>query len=103
MAVTRSKRAANNKWDKENMKIVACKIRKEQAEQFKQYAEDRGTTSNALLKNYVLECIGEIDKQKGTKQALQEAAKDKGESINGYIKNAVQARYEADTGEKIEL
>lgn len=56
MAVTRSKRAANNKWDKENMKIVACKIRKEQAEQFKQYAEDRGTTSNALLKNYVLEC-----------------------------------------------
>lgn len=40
---------------------------------------------------------------KGTKQALQEAAKDKGESINGYIKNAVQARYEADTGEKIEL
>lgn len=62
MAVTRSKRAANNKWDKENMKIVACKIRKEQAEQFKQYAEDRGTTSNALLKNYVLECIGESDK-----------------------------------------
>ena len=41
--------------------------------------------------------------KKGTKQTLQEAAKDKGESINGYIKNAVQARYEADTGEKIEL
>lgn len=41
--------------------------------------------------------------KKGTKQALQEAAKDKGESINGYIKNAVQARYEADTGRKIEL
>lgn len=41
--------------------------------------------------------------KKGTKQALQEAAKDKGESINGYIKNAVQARYEDDMGEKIEL
>ena len=41
--------------------------------------------------------------KKGTKQALQEAAKDKGESINGYIKNAVQARYEADTGKEIEL
>ena len=41
--------------------------------------------------------------KKGTKQTLQEAAKDKGESINGYINNAVQARYEADTGEKIEL
>ncbi len=45
----------------------------------------------------------EITVKKGTKQVLQEAAKDKGESINGYIKNAVQARYEADTGEKIEL
>lgn len=41
--------------------------------------------------------------KKGTKQALQEAAKDKGESINGYIKNAVQARYEADTGKEIDL
>lgn len=40
---------------------------------------------------------------KGTKQALQEAAKDKGESINGYIKSAVQARYEADTGKEIDL
>lgn len=45
----------------------------------------------------------EITVKKGTKQVLQEAAKDKGESINGYIKNAVQARYEADMGEKIEL
>lgn len=45
----------------------------------------------------------EITVKKGTKQALQEVAKDKGESINGYIKNAVQARYEADMGEKIEL
>lgn len=45
----------------------------------------------------------EITVKKGTKQALQEAAKDKGESINGYIKNAVQARYEADTGKEIDL
>ncbi len=41
--------------------------------------------------------------KKGTKTALQDVAKDKGESINGYIKNAVQARYKADTGEDIEL
>ncbi len=59
MAVSRSKRAANNKWDKENMKIVACKLRKEQAERFKQYAEDNGTTVNALIKNFVLEKIGD--------------------------------------------
>ena len=40
---------------------------------------------------------------KGSKTPLQEVAKDKGESINGYIKNAIQARYKADTGEDIEL
>ncbi|MBR4111853.1 MAG: hypothetical protein IKK53_02345 [Ruminiclostridium sp.] len=40
---------------------------------------------------------------KGTKQKLQEAAAEKGESINGYIKTAVQARFKADTGEDIEL
>ena len=41
--------------------------------------------------------------KKGTKTALQEAASAKGESINSYIKNAVQKRYEADTGKDIEL
>lgn len=40
---------------------------------------------------------------KGTKQSLQDIAKEKGESINGYIKNAVQARYKGDTGEDIQL
>ncbi len=61
ITVPRSKRAANNKWDKENMKIVACKLRKEHAEQFKQYAKDNGTTPNALLKAYVLKTIGKSD------------------------------------------
>ena len=41
--------------------------------------------------------------KKGTKQSLQDVAKEKGESINGYIKNAVQARFKADTGEEIDL
>ena len=41
--------------------------------------------------------------KKGHKQPLQDVAKEKGESINGYIKNAVQARYKADTGEDIDL
>ncbi len=41
--------------------------------------------------------------KKGAKTPLQEAAKERGESINGYIKNAIQTRYKADTGEDIEL
>lgn len=61
MAVSRAKRASNNKWDKENMKIVACKIKKEDAEAFKQYAEDNNTTSNALLRNFVYKCINKVE------------------------------------------
>lgn len=40
---------------------------------------------------------------KGTKSVLEAAAKADNESVNGYVKKAVQAKYEADTGEKIEL
>ena len=58
MAVSRAKRTSNNKWDKENMKLVACKIRKEDAEAFKQYAEDNNTNTNALLRNYIYSCLG---------------------------------------------
>ncbi len=61
MPVSRSKRAANNKWDKNNMKIVACKIKKEYADEFTQYAADKGTTVNALLKEYVYKCINKTD------------------------------------------
>lgn len=61
MPVSRSKRAANNKWDKEHMKIVACKIKKEQAEQFTQYAADRKTTVNALLREFILSKIDSYD------------------------------------------
>lgn len=41
--------------------------------------------------------------KKGSKTALQEVATVKGESINGYIKNALKMQYKADTGEDIEL
>ena len=41
--------------------------------------------------------------KKGAKSTLQEAATAKGESINGYIKNALRMQYKSDTGEEIEL
>lgn len=40
---------------------------------------------------------------KGTKTALRAAAAEKGESVNGYIKNALKIRYKADTGGDIDL
>lgn len=75
MSVSEKKKIANAKWDKENMLTLGCRVRKEQAEQFKQYAENKGTTSNALLKNYVLECIGEssasIQRETDTGKAIE--------------------------------
>lgn len=41
--------------------------------------------------------------KKGCKETLQSIASASGESLNGYIKTAVQARFKADTGEDIEL
>lgn len=63
MPVSRAKRASNNKWDKENMKIVACKIKIEDAETFKQYADENNTTPNALLRNYIYSCIGKNENE----------------------------------------
>lgn len=40
---------------------------------------------------------------KGTKSLIEAAAKANGESINGYVKRALKAQYEADTSNTIEL
>lgn len=53
----KSKRAANDKWDKENMTTLGCKVKKEDAEAFKKYCVVQGKTSNTLLKEYVMSCI----------------------------------------------
>ena len=50
-------KANRNEWDKENMRTVSCRLRKEEAEMFKKYAEYLGTTSHALLAEYVRKCV----------------------------------------------
>ncbi len=57
MAISQAKRDANNRWDKENMQLVACKIRKEDALLFKEYASENNTTVNALLREFIYKCI----------------------------------------------
>lgn len=59
MAVSEAKKKSNAKWDKTNMATLGCKVKKEQAEKFKRYASDNGTTANTMLKEYVLKCIDE--------------------------------------------
>lgn len=41
--------------------------------------------------------------QKGAKSLIETAAKANNESINGYVKRAIKAQYEADTGDTIYL
>lgn len=41
------------------MSVVGCKVKKEQAEKFKAYCASMGKTSNAVLRDYVLDCIDE--------------------------------------------
>ena len=40
---------------------------------------------------------------KGQKEVLQSIAKEQGVSLNGYTKQALQAKIKADTGKDIEL
>lgn len=57
MAIPESRKRANNKWDKKNMTTLGCKVKREQAAQFKAYCEEQGKTSNTVLKDFVLDCI----------------------------------------------
>lgn len=59
MPPSEAQKKASNKYNLEHMATLGCKVKKEQAEKFKEYAEKNSTTSNALLKKYVLDTIGE--------------------------------------------
>ena len=59
MAVAESRKKANAKWDAENMATLGCRVKKTQADKFKAYCSEIGKTSNAVLRDYVLDCIGE--------------------------------------------
>lgn len=59
---TEAQKKASAKYHRENIASLACRVRKEQAEQFKVYCESKGTTANAVLREYVLECIEKSEK-----------------------------------------
>lgn len=56
-AVSRAQRKSANKWDAAHMATMACKIKAEEAQAFKDYAEARGTTVNALLAGFIRRCL----------------------------------------------
>lgn len=59
MAPSEAQKRASAKYQRENIASLACRVKKDQAEKFKAYCAEIGKTSNAVLREYVLDCIGE--------------------------------------------
>jgi hypothetical protein len=63
MPVRESKRRNNDKWDKENMSSLGCKILKSEADSFREYCRERGQTVSETLAGFVRSCIGRDDRK----------------------------------------
>ena len=48
--VTRAKRAYNNKWDAANMTVLGCKVKRDEADAFREACRMAGTSPNAIFK-----------------------------------------------------
>lgn len=59
MSPSDAQKRASAKYQRENIASLACRVKKSQAEKFKVYCADQGKTSNAVLREFVLSCIGE--------------------------------------------
>lgn len=55
MPVPISRRRANDKWDEGNMSILSCKIKKAEADAFREKVKVEGLTVNAVLTKFVRE------------------------------------------------
>lgn len=49
MTVSKAKKQANAKWDRENMTTIGCRVRRDVAEKFKAECARRGTTINSVF------------------------------------------------------
>lgn len=68
---TDAQKRARDKWDSNNTKVLGCKVRIDIAEKFQEYCsqlpdpnnpEKKGRTANAVIKDYILQCISKVDK-----------------------------------------
>lgn len=53
-----AQKKASANYQREHIASLACRVKKEEAELFKEYCKKQGKTSNAVLRDYVLSCIG---------------------------------------------
>lgn len=113
MAPTGAQKRASAKYQRENIASLACRVKKEQAEKFKAYCSEIGKTSNAVLRECVLSCIGEAmgespQKPAGAPQGdgailtpaalktAQEAAQRAGETVPAFVSRSVETQAQRD-------
>lgn len=115
MPPSEAKKRANKKYQAKTIASLACRVKKEQADAFKVYCMEQGKTSNAVLRDYVLGCIGEQNAPEGpqeaveapsraeggfltlsTLQAAQRAAEATGEAVRDFISRAVETQEKRD-------
>lgn len=49
-ALSESRKKANAKWDRDNMTVLGCKVRKDYADRIRAAAAGQGETVNAIIK-----------------------------------------------------
>ena len=57
MTPSEAQKKAANKYNLKHMITLGCKVKREEAIAFKDYAAQQGKTSNTMLKEYVIQCI----------------------------------------------
>ncbi|MCD8144689.1 MAG: hypothetical protein LUD79_05045 [Oscillospiraceae bacterium] len=65
MPMTDKKRKTDAAWKKRNLATIACKLYKNDAEKFRQYAAQQGKSVQSLLQGYVAQCIGPLEYHPG--------------------------------------
>lgn len=114
MAISEAKRKANQRWDAANMETLSCKVKREQAEQFRAYCEIKGETVNAALQGFVSVCAGGGETPQDAPQcavsdfpAMEVSEEDAerinahtertGETIEAFIRRAIADTIKRDT------
>lgn len=93
MALTDAKRRANNKYIKENMTTLGCKMRKDDAAAFKIACNIMGTTPNAVFRRAVDDFMKDYEKHaEGRQEAADKAAGEVG--VLGMILGAEENKTE---------
>ena len=57
--ISQAKRKSNNKWDRANMAVLCCKVRRGYAERLRAVIADNGDTINAVIRRALDEYLRE--------------------------------------------